>query len=177
MVRVFAKRPSSSEDRRVWALSGCESRYPRCTRRDCRRHYLSERQPAWDTTTRPKLRCNPRSWYILPSYNCRWGRNAGNTVCAFPYGALRALESELLPASGPPCAVTLAVSLRRRARARPINAGKIPEACRTPEQIRKILTQERDHQINLATALGIEVPDVSSGPQRSTLQRRCDVQG
>jgi bacterioferritin len=30
------------------------------------------------------------------------------------------------------------------------------------EQIRKILTQEQDHQIDLATALGIEVPDMSS---------------
>src|ERR1700761_6029901 len=29
------------------------------------------------------------------------------------------------------------------------------------EQIRKILIQEQDHQIDLATALGIEVPDVS----------------
>lgn len=30
------------------------------------------------------------------------------------------------------------------------------------EQIRKILTQEQDHQIDLATALGIDVPDVNS---------------
>jgi bacterioferritin len=29
------------------------------------------------------------------------------------------------------------------------------------EQIRKILMQEQDHQIDLATALGIEVPDMS----------------
>jgi bacterioferritin len=29
------------------------------------------------------------------------------------------------------------------------------------EQIRKILAQEQDHQIDLATALGIEVPDVN----------------
>src|SRR6204780_4525303 len=29
------------------------------------------------------------------------------------------------------------------------------------EQIRKILMQEQDHQIDLATALGIEVPDVN----------------
>ena len=29
------------------------------------------------------------------------------------------------------------------------------------EQIRKILMQEQDHQIDLATALGIDVPDVS----------------
>src|SRR6478735_2447449 len=32
------------------------------------------------------------------------------------------------------------------------------------EQIRQILMQEQDHQIDLATALGIEVPDVSGGP-------------
>jgi bacterioferritin len=31
------------------------------------------------------------------------------------------------------------------------------------EQIRKILMQEQDHQIDLATALGIEVPDVNRG--------------
>jgi hypothetical protein len=29
------------------------------------------------------------------------------------------------------------------------------------EQIRQILVEEQDHQIDLATALGIEVPDVS----------------
>ncbi len=29
------------------------------------------------------------------------------------------------------------------------------------EQIREILVEEQEHQINLATALGIEVPDVS----------------
>ena len=33
------------------------------------------------------------------------------------------------------------------------------------EQIRQILVQEQDHQIDLATALGEEVPDVSGGPQ------------
>jgi bacterioferritin len=31
------------------------------------------------------------------------------------------------------------------------------------EQIRKILIQEQDHQIDLATALGIEVPNVVAG--------------
>src|SRR5262249_6338563 len=31
------------------------------------------------------------------------------------------------------------------------------------EQIRKILLQEQDHQIDLATALGIKVPNVSDG--------------
>jgi bacterioferritin len=41
------------------------------------------------------------------------------------------------------------------------------------EQIRRILVQEQDHQIDLATALGIEVPDVSSGPQgRHSSKRR-----
>ncbi|HEY2135416.1 MAG TPA: ferritin-like domain-containing protein [Xanthobacteraceae bacterium] len=40
------------------------------------------------------------------------------------------------------------------------------------EQIRQILMQEQDHQIDLATALGIEVPDVSSGPQRLALRKR-----
>jgi bacterioferritin len=33
------------------------------------------------------------------------------------------------------------------------------------EQIRQILMQEQDHQIDLATALGVDVPDVSSGPR------------
>src|SRR5438067_7117155 len=33
------------------------------------------------------------------------------------------------------------------------------------EQIRQILVQEQDHQIDLATALGEDVPDVSAGPQ------------
>ena len=36
------------------------------------------------------------------------------------------------------------------------------------EQIRQILIQEQDHQIDLATALGVEVPDVSGGPKRRT---------
>ena len=33
------------------------------------------------------------------------------------------------------------------------------------EQIRQILVQEQDHQIDLATALGEDVPDVIAGPQ------------
>lgn len=33
------------------------------------------------------------------------------------------------------------------------------------EQIRQILMQEQDHQIDLATALGEEVPDMSSAPK------------
>src|SRR5205085_6254302 len=33
------------------------------------------------------------------------------------------------------------------------------------EQIRQILVQEQDHQIDLATALGEDVPDVSGGPK------------
>src|SRR6202048_567213 len=40
------------------------------------------------------------------------------------------------------------------------------------EQIRDILVQEQDHQIDLATALGEEVPDVSAGPQRRSLRKR-----
>ena len=40
------------------------------------------------------------------------------------------------------------------------------------EQIRQILMQEQDHQIDLATALGIKVPDVSGCPQRRTLAKR-----
>jgi len=37
------------------------------------------------------------------------------------------------------------------------------------EQIRQILTQEQDHQIDLATALGIEVPDL--GPPKARVLR------
>jgi bacterioferritin (cytochrome b1) len=40
------------------------------------------------------------------------------------------------------------------------------------EQIRQILMQEQDHQIDLATALGIPVPDVSGGPKGRTLGKR-----
>ncbi len=40
------------------------------------------------------------------------------------------------------------------------------------EQIREILVQEQDHQIDLATALGEEVPDVNAGPERRTLRKR-----
>ena len=39
------------------------------------------------------------------------------------------------------------------------------------EQIRKILVQEQDHQIDLATALGEEVPNVNSGPQRGNFKK------
>lgn len=39
------------------------------------------------------------------------------------------------------------------------------------EQIRQILMQEQDHQIDLATALGEEVPDLG-GPQRRALRKR-----
>ena len=38
------------------------------------------------------------------------------------------------------------------------------------EQIRQILVQEQDHQIDLATALGEQVPDVGGGPKRHTLR-------
>ena len=40
------------------------------------------------------------------------------------------------------------------------------------EQIRQILVQEQDHQIDLATALGEEVPDLSGGPHGRTLGKR-----
>jgi bacterioferritin len=40
------------------------------------------------------------------------------------------------------------------------------------EQIRQILMQEQDHQIDLATALGEEVPDLGSGPKARTLGKR-----
>src|SRR6202166_2463219 len=40
------------------------------------------------------------------------------------------------------------------------------------EQIRRILMQEQDHQIDLATALGEEVPDLSGGPKGRTLHKR-----
>jgi bacterioferritin len=36
----------------------------------------------------------------------------------------------------------------------------------TAEQIRTILVQEQDHQIALATALGIEVPNISENPKQ-----------
>src|SRR5262249_43147546 len=41
------------------------------------------------------------------------------------------------------------------------------------EQIRQILMREQDHQIDLATALGIEVPDVSGGPKGRKLGKRA----
>jgi bacterioferritin len=40
------------------------------------------------------------------------------------------------------------------------------------EQIRQILVQEQDHQIDLATALGEEVPDLGGGPQGRALRGR-----
>jgi bacterioferritin len=40
------------------------------------------------------------------------------------------------------------------------------------EQIRQVLVQEQDHQIDLATALGEEVPNVNGGPQGRTLSKR-----
>jgi bacterioferritin len=39
------------------------------------------------------------------------------------------------------------------------------------EQIRQILVQEQDHQIDLATALGEEVPDLSGGPKGRALRK------
>ena len=40
------------------------------------------------------------------------------------------------------------------------------------EQIRQILVQEQDHQIDLATALGEEVPNVNVGPQARKAAKR-----
>jgi bacterioferritin len=40
------------------------------------------------------------------------------------------------------------------------------------EQIRQILVQEQDHQIDLATALGEDVPDLSGGPKARNLGKR-----
>jgi bacterioferritin len=39
------------------------------------------------------------------------------------------------------------------------------------EQIRRILVQEQDHQIDLATALGEEVPDLGAGPQARAMRK------
>src|SRR6202162_1400676 len=40
------------------------------------------------------------------------------------------------------------------------------------EQIRQILMQDKDHQIDLATALGEEVPDLGFGPKGRALRKR-----
>src|ERR1700684_1256191 len=40
------------------------------------------------------------------------------------------------------------------------------------EQIRQILMQEQDHQIDLATALGEKVRDLTGGPKARTLHKR-----
>jgi bacterioferritin len=40
------------------------------------------------------------------------------------------------------------------------------------EQIRQILVQEQDHQIDLATALGEDVPDLTGGPKSRSLSKR-----
>jgi bacterioferritin len=40
------------------------------------------------------------------------------------------------------------------------------------EQIREILVQEQDHQIDLATALGEEVPDLRTSPKRRNAGKR-----
>jgi bacterioferritin len=40
------------------------------------------------------------------------------------------------------------------------------------EQIRQILMQEQDHQIDLATALGVKVPDMGGGPKARSLRKR-----
>src|ERR1700747_400406 len=40
------------------------------------------------------------------------------------------------------------------------------------EQIRQILMQEQDHQIDLATALGEKVPNIGGGPKGRALRKR-----
>jgi bacterioferritin len=40
------------------------------------------------------------------------------------------------------------------------------------EQIREILVHEQDHQIDLGTALGEEVPDIGDGPKARALRKR-----
>jgi len=40
------------------------------------------------------------------------------------------------------------------------------------EQIRQILMQEQDHQIDLATALGEDVPDLTSDPKSRSVSKR-----
>src|SRR5450432_3623874 len=45
------------------------------------------------------------------------------------------------------------------------------------EQIRDILVQEQEHQIDLATALGIGVPDVSSGSSQPPAPSRGSTNG
>src|SRR3984893_5797244 len=40
------------------------------------------------------------------------------------------------------------------------------------EQIRQILIQEQDHQIDLATALGEDAPDLGGGPKGRALRKR-----
>ena len=40
------------------------------------------------------------------------------------------------------------------------------------EQIRQILMQEQDHQIDLATALGEAVPNIGGGPKGRSLRKR-----
>ena len=40
------------------------------------------------------------------------------------------------------------------------------------EQIREILVQQQNHQIDLGIALGEEVPDIGSGPRRRVLRKR-----
>ena len=42
----------------------------------------------------------------------------------------------------------------------------------TAEQIRQILLQEQDHQIDLATALGEAVPNLGGGPKARMLRKR-----
>jgi bacterioferritin len=68
--------------------------------------------------------------------------------------------------------VTLCKQKRVRQFSCPSRWNNSPNGNAMAEQIREILVEEQDHRIDLATALGEEVPDVSAGPQRRTLRKR-----
>ena len=53
---------------------------------------------------------------------------------------------------------------------KPVRTSKNPEDMLRYD-LRQILMQEQDHQIDLATALGEKVPDVSGGPKGRTLRK------
>ena len=59
----------------------------------------------------------------------------------------------------------------RNYRDRSCRCGALGE-CAMAEQIRQILMQEQVHQIDLARALGEEVPDVVGGPTSRSLRKR-----
>ena len=66
------------------------------------------------------------------------------------------------------CFATISIMKTRRSATTAIgfrNAKLLGEYAMA-EQIRQILMQEQDHQIDLATALGEDVPDVGGGPRK-----------